>query len=213
MALKPAGGPLPNLPTLTEQELRQRAPELTVRIREIDTDEVTRGLNDGSPDVALARLATSRAGVRTQVIVREEFVVIAPPAHPIAHVAGRVDLADLAEEHWAGIAREVSPDYHDEMAAVFRANGIAPSLHHMARPIGSQIAIVATGAGLSIVPRSAVRGEAEDIVARPVTTGARTVTLATSTSQRPERYERLFRLGLEEVVAAPDGHPAGPPAG
>lgn len=183
--------------------LRERAAELTICIHEIDTDEVIRSLSDGTLDIAVARLGASRTGIRTQVILREHFVLIAPSSHAIAQSDGPVNLTTLADEQWVAIAREVSPDYHDEMTAAFRAAGFSPHRHHTARSIASQIAIVAAGAGISIVPESATRGLPRSVAARRTTSPTRTVALAMSTRQSPDRHEILFRTCVEEVAHGP----------
>lgn len=111
-----------------------------------------------------------------------------------------VDLATLADEQWIGITRDVSPDYHDEMAATFRAAGFAPRMDHTARSIASQIAICATGAGVSIVPVSATRELPRAVTVRRTTSITRTVTLAVSTRRVPDSYERLLHLAIDEVT-------------
>ncbi|WP_194762661.1 LysR family transcriptional regulator [Microbacterium sp. UFMG61] len=182
--------------------LRQSAPGLTIRIHEIDTDEVIRALNDGKLDVAVARLAASRAGIRTRVILREEFVLITPSTHPSVGESSPIDLASLSDEQWVGISRDVSPDYHDEMAAAFRAAGFSPRMHHIARSIASQVAMVAAGAGISIVPRSASRELPTSVSTRATTSATQTVTLAVSTREDANHYERLLQGCIESVTGA-----------
>lgn len=169
--------------------LREAAPELTVRIQELDTDEVVGRLADGSIDVALARLATSRPGVRTEVLLRDQFCVLLPGSHPMAApdtTAEPIELGVLADEPWVWLAREVSVDYHDEMAAACRAAGFSPRVHHWARSIATQIAIVQCGAGVTIIPHASAAHLPETVCIRSVRDAARTVTLSVSTRARPD---------------------------
>lgn len=188
--------PLPQALT----HLRERTPEVSVSIHEIDTDEVIGRLGDGSIDLALARLAASRAGVRTHVLLREEFTVIAQADHPIARGSGPIPLLELSEEPWVWIARDVSPDYHDEMASAFRSAGFAPRKLHTARSIASQTAMVAGGNGISIIPRSAAANLPPGVGSREIVDGGRTVTLAVSTREAPGPHEAFLERIIQHVI-------------
>lgn len=195
------GWPLPQ----ALAQFRTQRPDVAVTIHEIDTDEVVGRLSEGSIDVALARLAASRATIRTHVLLREEFVVIAPATHPLATATTPLTLLELADEPWVWITRDVSPDYHDEMAAAFRLSGVTPRRHHTARSIASQIAIVASGTGVSLVPVSQARDLPPSLVARPVQSPATTVTLAVTTREHPSPPVAALRRCIEQDVASRTG--------
>lgn len=190
--------PLPHALT----RLREQSPEVSVSIEEIDTDEVVGRLGDGSIDVALARLAASRAGVRTRILLREEFIVIAPADHPAATGSAPILLSALAPEPWVWIAREVSPDYHDDMASAFRSAGFAPRRAHTARSIASQIAIVAGGNGMSIIPRSASGDLPQGVVSREIAGAGQIVTLAVSTREPSGPHEESLLKHVQDVIEA-----------
>lgn len=183
-------------------QLRAQTPQVSVEIQEIDTDEVIGRLGDGSIDLALARLAASRAGVHTHVLLREEFTLITPTDHPATRETGPVSLAQLSGEPWVWIARDVSPDYHDEMASAFRQAGFTPRKIHTARSISSQSAIVASGTGISIIPSSAAATLPPGVSAQPISSTARTVTLAVTTRDRPTAQERSLHQLIERVISA-----------
>jgi DNA-binding transcriptional LysR family regulator len=63
--------------------------------------------------------------------------------------------AVAAELPWVWIPRTISPDYHDQVVACCRAAGFAPDARHTARSITSQLAMVACGLGVALVPESA----------------------------------------------------------
>ncbi len=183
-------------------QFQAQMPGTAISIHEIDTDEVVSRLSEGSIDVALARLAASRAAIRTHVLLREAFVAIAPATHRIAAETSPIALAGLTDESWVWITREVSPDYHDEMASAFRNGGFTPRKHHTARSIASQIAIVASGAGISIIPISQARNLPARVIARPILSPAKTVTLAVTTREHPTSHETALRRCIEDAVTS-----------
>jgi hypothetical protein len=56
---------------------------------------------------------------------------------------------------WIWLPRSISPDYHDQVVACCLAADFAPEARHTARSITSQLAMVACGLGVAIVPESA----------------------------------------------------------
>ena len=190
--------------------LRAQASRVAVRIHEIDTHEVTAGLLDRSIDMALARLSTPRGGIRTEVLLRDEFLALLPRDHPLAAGTGPLELPALAEEPWVWLPREISPDYHDEMAAACRAAGFSPRVHHWARSIATQISVVECGTGVTIIPRASAGALPGGVRARPVSRAATTVALAISSRAHREQVEELL-LSHVRTVAAAAAH-AAPPA-
>jgi DNA-binding transcriptional LysR family regulator len=182
--------------------LRAQAPQIAVRIHEIDTHEVAAGLLDRRIDVALARLSTPRGGIRTEVLLRDEFCALLPQDHALATGTGPLELPALAEEPWVWLPREISPDYHDGMAAACRAAGFSPRVHHWARSIATQIAIVQCGTGVTIIPRASAGALPDGVRARPVSHAATTVALAISSRAQRERAEELL-LKHVKAIAAP----------
>lgn len=180
--------------------LRDRAPHIAVRVQEIDTHEAIPGLLEGHLDLALARMASSAPGVVTAVLLRDGFVALIPAAHVLAEEASAIDLADLADEHWIWLPREISPDYHDAMSTACRAAGFSPRVHHWAHSIASQIALVHCGAGVTIIPSSAALSLPPTIAQRVVDGTAQAVVLATTTRIAREPAEDLLLQCIEEVV-------------
>ena len=53
------------------------------------------------------------------------------------------------------VRRHISPDYHEQVVACCRANGFAPTVTNTAHSIVSQLAMVACGIGVALVPETA----------------------------------------------------------
>ncbi|GMA28854.1 LysR substrate-binding domain-containing protein [Arenivirga flava] len=189
--------PLPGVLAL----LRERAPDVRAVLREIDTHEAIRLLEAGRIDVAFARLAAPVRGIRQEPLVSEPFQVLLPQTHPAASENGPIALANLANDDWVWLDREVSPDYHDEMSAVCRANGLSPRATHRARSIASQIAMVQCGVGVTVLPKSWAAEASEGVTARSLTTHHLAVSLSVSTRVQMNRAEQLLVDLAREVTA------------
>ena len=87
-----------------------------------------------------------------RVTLRREPFVLAVPVSWAPASDEPWDLAATAELPWIWLPRSISPDYHDQVVACCRAAGFAPDARHLARSIYSQLAMVASGLGVALVP-------------------------------------------------------------
>ena len=147
-------------------ELFQLAhPRVDVRVREVDTHVAVQSLRRREIDVALARQLATPPGCE-RVTLRTEPFVLAVPASWAPASDEPWDLAATAELRWIWLPRSISPDYHDQVVACCRAAGFAPDARHIARSISSQLAMVASGLGVALVPEGAAHRPEDVDVAR-----------------------------------------------
>lgn len=130
-------------------------PDIEIRAHEIDSHEAAAGLLDRSLDVAVVRQTAAVHGTTATSLLMDQFVVALPIGHPAADTYEPMELAALAGDTWIWLNRDISPDYHDAMAALCRAAGFSPIPAHWARSVTSQIAMVECGLGVTIVPSAA----------------------------------------------------------
>ncbi|WP_446042045.1 LysR family transcriptional regulator [Streptomyces sp. SID1121] len=146
-----ARGLLP--PVLAELALLH--PALDVRLREIDphlsSDLVARGLIDlaVTHDWDIARLPIPD-GVEQAVIGDDLCDLLVPDGHALAARAV-VRRADLRGLRW--ICQPPGTVCHDWLVRTLRAAGGEPELAHQAEENHTQIALVAAGLGVAMVPR------------------------------------------------------------
>jgi DNA-binding transcriptional LysR family regulator len=139
--------PLPRILEL----FRRAHPRVDVRVEEVDTRVAVESVHRRELDVALVRQLARPPGLERVTLHREPFV-LAVPAAWAGDSEEPWDLARAAELAWVWLPRRVSPDYHDEVVASCRAAGFAPDARHLARSINSQLAMVACGLGVALVP-------------------------------------------------------------
>jgi DNA-binding transcriptional LysR family regulator len=80
-----------------------------------------------------------------------------------------VRLARFADEPWVWLRREASPDYHDQLMAICRRAGFRPGTRHLANSIFTQLAMAASGLGVTLVPNVSVRQIQPAAPYRPLT--------------------------------------------
>ena len=143
--------PLPELLA----EFRNKHPRVEVVLRELNTQDAVRALDDHGIDIALVRWLATPHGIARRTLRKEVFVLAVPAAWD--HIAADiVDLADAAGEQWIWIPRHINSDYHDQIVACCRQSGFSPVVTNTAHSIASQLAMVACGIGVAIVPDTAV---------------------------------------------------------
>ncbi|WP_418957168.1 LysR family transcriptional regulator [Streptomyces tritici] len=136
-------------------ELARRHPALDARLTEVDphlsVDLVARGALDlaVAHDWDIAPLPTP-PGVEQAVIGDDLCDVLVPRGHRLA-ARERVRREDLADERW--ITQPPGTVCHDWLVRTMRGAGCEPRIAHQAEENHTQVALVAAGLGVALVPR------------------------------------------------------------
>ncbi len=142
------------LPTVLKR-FRADRPQVELRAHEVGTHEGVQALLDMKLDIAVIRYSGADPRLRTHVL-RRDHLVAALPNNRNYSTGEPVELSALGDELWVWIPRAVSPGYHDELVTACRQSGFSPRVHHHATSIYSQLAMVACGLGIALVPQTAV---------------------------------------------------------
>jgi len=132
---------------------RATHPDVEVVLQELDTHQAARALADRAVDVALVRQLAIPPGLERRTLLEEEFVLAVPAAWHLDQ-AEPTELAAAAAMPWIWLPRHISPDYHDQVVTCCRTNGFAPIVTNTAHSIVSQLAMVACGIGVALVPQT-----------------------------------------------------------
>jgi DNA-binding transcriptional LysR family regulator len=158
--------------------LRERHPQLTISVREIDSAEALPALESGDVDLAFARLQGELgSNIQALTLAQDRLAVSLPAAHRLAG-RRRIRLKDLSEEAFVMFARRVSPVYFDSIIAVCQANGFSPRILHEVRSVAAQVAFVSCGQGIALVPAALKRLAPDNVVLRPLLEAVHVVTTA-----------------------------------
>jgi len=134
-------------------------PELDVRLAEVVSHQTLVQLRDGDADIAIAHDWPQTplqlpAGTEAALLGSDVADVVLPAGHRLASV-GSVSVGDLVDERWAAEPGSVS---HDLLMHLFGLSGTVPEIAYEVREFSTQIALIAAGLAIGLVPRLG-RGE------------------------------------------------------
>jgi DNA-binding transcriptional LysR family regulator len=165
-------------------------PDLRIQLREAEPYQAMGLLAAGALDVAVSQ---DWANLPVAIPNRMESTdlghdpadVAFPPGHPLA-ARDSIALPELVDEPW--IASTVGTICHDWLTNTFRRDGHEPLIAHQAAEFPTQLALVAAGLGVAVIPR---------LAADSVPPGVRLVPV------RPALSRRVFALWREETSRRP----------
>ncbi|WP_371614541.1 LysR substrate-binding domain-containing protein [Streptomyces sp. NBC_00454] len=166
-------------------------PGIRLRVRDAEGDQSLPLLLDGEADLALAveyRGAPGAGDGRLSVLplYAEPFDAVLPAGHPLGDLP-EVSLADLSDSDWVG--QYPGNPCHDVMQLACELAGFQPRLVHSSDDFRAVVALVGAGAGVALVPRSALRGmDLKEVQVRPVAGTAATRRVFAATRRGAEAH-------------------------
>lgn len=147
---------------------REAHPLVALALEESGTVELVEALRAEAIDVAFVRSPIgAEAGLMVHPVLDEPMVVALPRGHQLAALfANPLPLAALAGETFILYRRPVGPGLHDAIIAACDRAGFSPTIGQEAPRMLSTLSLVAAGLGVSLVPASMSRLEAEGVVYR-----------------------------------------------
>ena len=139
----------------TVARLRQQHHQLKLRLSERQPDEAIRLVVAGHLDIALVNDWMNAPlvlpdGVQQVLIMNDPVDLAVPADHPLA---GRpsVELTELSAEPW--ITWPYGAICHEWLTQTLRQHGLSPEVTHTAEEHQTQLAMVAAGLGIAVMPR------------------------------------------------------------
>lgn len=146
------------------RKFRELHPKVEFSLRNILTTDQIHMLNSGTIDVGFLRLPIGEhSDLKVIPVHKERFVLVVPSTHRLATTT-QVRLKDLADEDFVMYERRHAPGFHDLLLSMLRDAGIVPRVSQMAGEMPTLIALVNSGAGIAILPVSAVRKSTAPVV-------------------------------------------------
>jgi LysR family hydrogen peroxide-inducible transcriptional activator len=167
VALLPTIGPylLPHVAPL----MRKSLPRLELRLYEHQTAPMLEKLHGGELDLGILALPVELAGLESRELYREPFVVALPERHALA-AKDSVRVADLKGETL--LLLEDGHCLRDQALEVCSRAGVRDPQDFRATSLETLRQMVATGAGVTLLPELAGRGayrSARGVLLRPFT--------------------------------------------
>ncbi|MGI4944937.1 MAG: LysR family transcriptional regulator, partial [Janthinobacterium lividum] len=150
--------------------LRDRLPQVELNLREMNSAEQAEALRHGELGVGFIngqRLPPGLEGFRYAV---EPFALCTPARHPAAEwqTIGAAELRELRQEPFLLFSRQVSPDYYQSVIAICLVAGFLPKVRSELRQWLTVVAMVASGAGVALVPACLQRSRWAGVAFQPL---------------------------------------------
>jgi len=185
------------LPELIEL-VKKDYPGITISLKEADTASAVAALEKGDMDAAFVRLEGNYGAVTSLPLRRARLAAALPEGHPLSERSA-INLVDIAEDNFVMFPRSISPVYFDTVISACRASGFSPRILHEAMSVASQLAFVACGQGVAIVPSALENMNTNGVSIRPLTDSVEVVTIAVAWNKnRPNAsVDALVDIALE----------------
>jgi DNA-binding transcriptional LysR family regulator len=143
-----------NILPILLQAFRQRFPDVQLFLKEMNPDQVVRGLHDQHIDVGLLYLPLDDTDLNTQAVLREPLLAVLPTTHAQA-TQPQVALRSLANEHFIVPPRYVVvPGLLSHIMAACHQADFMPKVVEQAWLMQTIISLVAANMGVALVPAS-----------------------------------------------------------
>jgi len=182
---------------------RRRWPEVDVRLRRLGCPEQTAGLHGHKIDLGFLCLPVPRVGIELEVIHREPFLAVLPSHHLLAREK-MIRLSDLAGERFIFDRRDCGMGYRARATTLCRKAGFALKGAVEAHEEDSIFPMIASGAGVSLLPASTRKLPLTGIVLRDLKDCSDQVELAVAWRKGDESpLVKNLRDAIRERECAP----------
>lgn len=173
---------------------RAAYPDIVIDLNEINAAEIVEAMGGGRIDVAMLRKPNATpAELRFDLLHEERMVLVLPVGHRLlahgrgeqgeqgggasgqgGHASGAsspiapIALTALADEAFIFVRRPGEPGMYADFIRACEARGFTPVMRHEVPRMLTAINLVATGAGVTMVPASMQRYHQESVVYCPV---------------------------------------------
>ncbi len=140
------------------RELRAARRRIEVDVIAAATQQPVRSLFDGAADLVLAPSHLAVPGIEAVPLFEDELVLVVAPDH---RLAGRdhVEAEDLRDEDYMTYSRTVEPGF--EYERFIRPSGVIPRMLSTVEMTDAVLELVASGFGISILAKWAIRPTVE----------------------------------------------------
>lgn len=181
---------------------RRRHPSIELAFQLLGASEQLRMLRDGQIHAGFLRLPARDPTLTVRPLVREPLVVVLPERHPLARRRS-LTLGALRAERFVLFSRSHAPEYFDALVAICRQAGVEPTIVQETTRLHTTISLVASGRGVSLVPRCVSRLGTPGVVWRPLRPPAPGTEIGLAYDPaNPSRLLRAFVAVVDEVFAA-----------
>lgn len=144
------------------RDFRARSDGLEIQLLEMTTLEQVVALKDGRIDAGLGRIRIDDPAIKRQVLQEEPLIAAIGSADPLAR-ANSIALSDLLTRKLLVYPSQPRPSYADQVLAILRDHGLLHDDVEEVRDVQVALGLVASEAGLALVPSSMRHVQRDDI--------------------------------------------------
>ncbi|MGF1470228.1 MAG: LysR family transcriptional regulator [Rubrobacteraceae bacterium] len=146
---------------------RERYEKVKVELRELSSEQQAEALYKGEIQVGLIRQPFQAPYLETEPVLEERLVLAMPGDHPLSTLE-EVPLEEIRNLPMVFFTRQLSPTLYAKIVRLHRRADVFPTIVQDAAHLQTIIGLVASGAGLAILPGSAEWFVREDVAYRPL---------------------------------------------
>lgn len=150
------------------RRLHQRAPNISLKLKEMVTSEQLEALDAGQLDVGLMRPHPPHGALETVVIGREALM-LAIPEREAKSWPREPTLASLHRKPYIMYSPYEANYFHQLVRSCLEREGVEPDIVDYVPQIHTMLALVDSGIGVALTPETASRLHFEGVIVRRVT--------------------------------------------
>lgn len=188
------------LPELVRR-LHQRAPNISLTLKEMVTSEQLEALDSGALDVGLMRPHAPHGGLET-VLLGREALMLAMPEGDAKQWPKQPTLSALHGKPFIGYSPYEAGYFYQLVQAFLDRGGVKPEIVDYVPQIHTMLALVDSGIGVAVVPETASRLHFEGVLLRRIETKPlRPVEMVFS--YRKDNDNPILKIFRSEVLETP----------
>lgn len=160
------------LPQLVRR-FRKRHPEAEISLDSDTTGSQLTALQRGRSDVALIVVPVQDRSSMRLVPFRQERMMLAVPRDHRLAAGADVEIRDLAEEAFITFPFAEGPGFESQFLSACQRAGFSPAIRQEVSQMLTKIMLVATGAGIALVPASFGTVPMPDVAFLPILEGGK----------------------------------------
>jgi DNA-binding transcriptional LysR family regulator len=181
---------------------RKRCPAVELTFHVLGVGDQFEMLRSGEIHVGFVRLPASERTLSVRSLVREPLMIALPARHPLARRRS-ISLRALRGERLLQFPRSHAPGYYDLLVAICRQAGLEPMIVQETRHLHTVLSLIATGHGVSLVPKCVARLGRPGVVCRAVRPAPRHTEIGIAYDPAtPSVLARTFVAVADEVFSA-----------
>lgn len=137
-------------------------PNIVFSLKEMDNEKQIEGLLSYDLDLGFVRLERVPKGIEFKPLVKESFCLVLPKNHPIDE-SNFKNVSQFKNESFILFDPKYSSSYYEKVMQIFDDSGFTPIVSHNTIHAGSIYKLVENNFGISIVPKSLVNNDNNNV--------------------------------------------------